>query len=761
MRVTCRRWAAWWLVIAGAVVAQGVADIQDGEVGRIAQPSVELDFALGVLQKYEAQLHEQHTLQAGQKSSVLSLQRNAWKLVPSMVRPYMRKAQRLLLWWRRSDSGTVVYKRPGLAQLPQAVQQAIGTLYAQAKAGVEDAVYAAAEMEMYGKYGMHVDVDAAYTHYSQLAALSGNATAQYMAGFLHATGLGHVDQRNSLALLHTTLAATQGHGAAEATLAFRQASGIGVAQSCDAALSHYRSVARTGIRHYLAGEPLGRHMPAYRAWLSDDRGGVYGVRTGPYSLHRTTDRAAFGELLEYHQFNARAGNAKASLTLVDLYYHGHRFAPRDFGLARKHLSDIVAALFTRQGELRRGLAPADAATAAQAAGMLGVMSWRGEGGAADTRGALRWLGIGATLGHGTALNALGSMYRDGVGVPRDMERALALFKQAADKGHQGSQVSYALAVLDTQPTEAMALLRAAAENGHVLAHYHLAGFHAGRSSGDEAECRMAVASYRFVAERADWLHSPIAQAEAAAERGDVEAAAVGYMQAAEMGYDVGQLNAALLLEQLAALNSTALLPNADAYRRQALVYWTRAANQNVADARAKQGDAYYYGLGVSQSYARAAAAYALAARTEASGLAMWSLGWMYEHGLGVAQDFHLAKRWYDQSLDANPQGRLAAHASLVRLGIRYLYAWACGRDVGEGPLFFAPRPVTQDDEERANPPPMPEHNVGDPHWEHGAADDNDEEDGGDTAAAAGGSLSESVFFILLLLAAAWMFLPLR
>ncbi|KAJ2467095.1 ERAD-associated protein, partial [Coemansia sp. RSA 2337] len=150
----------------------------------------------------------------------------------------------------------------------------------------------------------------------------------------------------------------------------------------------------------------------------------------------------------------------------------------------------------------------------------------------------------------------------------------------------------------------------------------------------------------------------------------------------------------------------------------------------------------------------------------ASGLAMWSLGWMFEHGIGVAQDFHLAKRYYDQSLDANDAGRLAAHVSLARLCLRYLWAWASGRDVGEGPLFFAPRPVSRDEEERAAAAnARPAANDLDHHWEQAAAEEDDDDDANDDSTKdgvqGGGSLSESLFFIVLLLGAAWMFLPLR
>ncbi|KAJ2503156.1 ERAD-associated protein, partial [Coemansia sp. RSA 2049] len=111
---------------------------------------------------------------------------------------------------------------------------------------------------------------------------------------------------------------------------------------------------------------------------------------------------------------------------------------------------------------------------------------------------------------------------------------------------------------------------------------------------------------------------------------------------------------------------------------------------DIADARTKQGDHYFYGWGVARSFERAAAAYVLAANADASGLAMWNVGWMYETGTGLPRDLYMAKRWYDRCAAANEPGKLAASLSLLRLSAKYLWAWVRGEDVGEAPLFFAP-----------------------------------------------------------------------
>ncbi|KAJ1797346.1 ERAD-associated protein, partial [Coemansia sp. RSA 2598] len=236
--------------------------------------------------------------------------------------------------------------------------------------------------------------------------------------------------------------------------------------------------------------------------------------------------------------------------------------------------------------------------------------------------------------------------------------------------------------------------------------------------------------------------------------------------------------------------------------RHAMVYWTRAANQNVPDARVKQGDHYYHGRGTAQNPTKAAAAYRIAADAEKNGLAMWNLGYMFENGIGVARDFHLAKRYYDASLEANEGGRLAACASLVRLCAKYLWAWARGEDVGDAPLFFAPRLVTKAKEatgsgnadasgayraagaqgsgdgdvadghadgdadherrQRMLPPDQRQEEGFQPgEWDLGSDALDGEADSDELESGEETTVGESVFFVVLFLAAAWMFLPLR
>jgi len=52
-----------------------------------------------------------------------------------------------------------------------------------------------------------------------------------------------------------------------------------------------------------------------------------------------------------------------------------------------------------------------------------------------------------------------------------------------------------------------------------------------------------------VAERGDWLHSPFIAAYKAYLMGDRDSTLINYLLAAERGYELGQANAAWLLDQ--------------------------------------------------------------------------------------------------------------------------------------------------------------------------------------------------------------------
>lgn len=53
-----------------------------------------------------------------------------------------------------------------------------------------------------------------------------------------------------------------------------------------------------------------------------------------------------------------------------------------------------------------------------------------------------------------------------------------------------------------------------------------------------------------------------------------------------------------------------------------------------------------------------------------SAQACFNLGFMHERGLGLPADLHLAKRYYDEALSANPRAVLPISLALAALWLR-------------------------------------------------------------------------------------------
>ncbi|KAL0094924.1 hypothetical protein J3Q64DRAFT_1716540 [Phycomyces blakesleeanus] len=570
------------------------------------------------------------------------------------------------------------------------------------KAGEEyehyDALYVLANMHFFAQYTQKRDIKTAYRYYQALAD-TGNATAQQMVGFMYSTGIGGAVKRDQAkALLHHTFAAHGGDTAAEMTLGYRSLLGIGADQKCDDAVYYYKRVAEKAVKYYLSGPPGGRSPLLPKVRLSDEDGGVYG-----YGASVMTDRryrvnggsseksVSIEEVLQYWRYLAQTkADFEAQLTLGQVYYQGTRSITQNFkdafGFFRQVTDKIPA------GKLNEAFITSSRGKAiGQAAGFLGRMYWRGEGVEPNVKTAYQWFELGAQFGDANSQNGLGMMYMEGIVVSRNREKAIEYFKKAANQENPDAQVNLAVEYMRHESTLPMAirLFTMAADAKHILAYWNLAQLnYAG--VGLKASCQMAVSFYKSIAERGDWLNPTVETAYKLYTKGDREGALIYYMLAAEKGYEVAQSNVAYLLDtdkQLLKLSMLGIMeapPRNKEEEELALIYWSRSANQNNVDSRVKMGDYYYRGIGTHVDYEKAAACYRVAAEIEFSPLAMWNLGWMYENGIGVSKDFHLAKRSYDNALNANPDAYLPVKLSLVKLYVRYYWEWLRGGEVGQG-----------------------------------------------------------------------------
>lgn len=134
-------------------------------------------------------------------------------------------------------------------------------------------------------------------------------------------------------------------------------------------------------------------------------------------------------------------------------------------------------------------------------------------------------------------------------IPKDQGKALQYFKASAEQNHPPAQVAIAKMYLEqNEVIIATRYFELAARQGHVEAFYFLAELNH-KGIGREKSCGIAAAYYKIVAERVEILHSTVSEANQAWQEGHFKDALVGYMMAAEQGYESAQANVAWLIDQ--------------------------------------------------------------------------------------------------------------------------------------------------------------------------------------------------------------------
>ncbi|EEP82235.1 conserved hypothetical protein [Uncinocarpus reesii 1704] len=581
------------------------------------------------------------------------------------------------------DSQT--HERP--RSMSSQLKDAVSLLESAANDNNLDAIYLLADMNFYGNYTHPRNYSKAFQHYEKLAKLSGNSTAQYMLGFMYATGIGDaVERHQGMALLYHTFAASGGNVRSQMTLAFRRYLGIGTPRNCDEAAYYYKQVADKAIAYYRSGPPGGRNLSKDSYRWADAEGGVYGegasvsssgVNAHKEGVHSSSD-ASLDDVLEYLDLLAKKGDMKATFNLGKLYYDGSRHLPRNFRKSMMYFGIVARRYWTKDGKINPSHPAGIEKIASKSAAHIGLMFLRGEGTEQNFEKSFTWFKRGTANGDSMCQHYMGLMYLHGYGVPQDALKAASYFKAASEADYPFAEIQLGALFLDQGdvPT-ATRYFELAARYGATEAFYYLAEI-AERGIGKERHCGMATGYYKMVAERVEEVHSSFAEANDAYARGDKETALMLSMMAAEQGYEDAQANVAWLLdERRSVLSLDPILPWSKERRPSilrnaalALVYWTRSARQSNIDSLVKMGDYYFYGYGTPRDFKKASSCYHSAADGHHSAQAFWNLGWMHEHGISVEQDFHMAKRYYDLALETNDEAYLPVKLSLIRLRLR-------------------------------------------------------------------------------------------
>ena len=583
---------------------------------------------------------------------------------------YMSEGFKLLFMNSPNPTGLLTSTSTGSLSGPLA--KAVSLLQSVADENNADAIFLLAEMNFYGNFTHPINYETAFNAYERLADLTGNSSAQYMLGFMYATGLNPaVPSDQAKSMLYHTFAAEQGNTRSEMTLAYRYHAGIATPRNCDEAVHWYRRVADKAVRYYTSGPPGGHVLVRDAYNLADEDGGVYGEGASVSSAGvmakqggPTSDAyASIDDVLEYLHMQSSKGDLKATFGLARLYYDGQRGMKRDLKMAKKYFLAIARLYWSESGKVTKEASPSVERLATKAAGYLGRMFLRGEGMEQSYNKARIWFKRGLENSDGLSQYGLGLMYLEGLGVEKDILKAGDYLSAAADQDLAVAQTELGCLFLDQGDIRtASQYFELASRHGHIRAFFYLAEMD-NFSIGRERSCGVAANFYKVVAEKAEPVWASLIEANEAYEEGDVQAALVRYLMAAEQGSENSQANVAFLLDQskprwspLSWLSSVSQSTKSTfGSATLALVYWTRSAQQQNFDSLVKMGDSYLSGLGTILSAEKAAVCYQAAAESLQSAQAMWNLGWMHENGIGIEQDFHLAKRFYDQALDTNSQ----------------------------------------------------------------------------------------------------------
>ncbi|PON79152.1 Eukaryotic elongation factor 2 kinase [Trema orientale] len=479
------------------------------------------------------------------------------------------------------------------------------------------------------------------------AAASGHPHARSVLGFLYGTGQMREKNKGKAFLYHYFAATEGGNMQSKMSLAYTYYK----QDMYEKAVKLYSELAEVAVNSFL----ISKDSPVIEPVRIHN-----GAEENKEALRKS--RGEEDEDFQILEYQAQKGNAGAMYRIGLFYYFGLR------GLRRDHSKALAWFLkAVEKGEPR-------------AMELLGEIYARGAGVERNYTKALEWLTLASKQHLFSAYNGMGYLYVKGYGVEKkNYTKAKEYFEKAAENdeagGHYNLGVMYFKGIGVKRDVKlACQYFLYAANAGQPKAFYQLAKmFHTG--VGLKKDLTMATALYKLVAERGPWS-SLSRWALESYLKGDVGKALFLYSRMADLGYEVAQSNAAWILDKYGehslCMGEAGFCTDAERHQRARFLWW-QASEQGNEHAALLIGDAYYYGRGTERDYERAADAY-MHAKAQSNAQAMFNLGYMYEHGQGLPFDLHLAKRYYDQSLVADRNGKLPVTLALMSLWIRKNYA---------------------------------------------------------------------------------------
>lgn len=243
------------------------------------------------------------------------------------------------------------------------------------------------------------------------------------------------------------------------------------------------------------------------------------------------------EMIDYYKRLALEGDSNAAMKLAEIFITGSRVLEQDYDRAVHYLQ-----LASKGGSIA-------------ATGLLGYLMAQGFG--ASIRNSMtdsdlyNLLVLSAKTRDVNGVVGLGVAYRDGVGVSRNVTRALELFTSVmikhADAGFYIGEILMGAGLPDVEVDISGAVhgYVSSSQRGHILAIHRLGHLYS-EGIGVAKHCPSAVNSFKLVAEKGDWMVG-LSDAHKLYVRGDIARALLLFSRYAVMGIDTAQFNVANIL----------------------------------------------------------------------------------------------------------------------------------------------------------------------------------------------------------------------
>ena len=593
----------------------------------------------------------------------------------------------------------------------QLIENVIPLLETAASNNNPKALITLGDLYLFGNYSLPADYPKAKTYYERAVEIWPDAHAYFMLGFIHSTGLfGEFPIDEKRANLFYQIAAENGDMYALQVMAYRNLKGVGVQSNCELALPYLSKLLKMGFER----EKTPIVEVDYNIRIPDFNGGLYGGKLSEMASSVEIPSRVYAELrAQIEEQRLDANDHKYVTYYYDglEYLKGDYFNDKDYARAFREFHNCV-----RLGEEYYGsrdyenVGRIDRIFLSLCQVNLGRMYLEGLYVDKDPQIAQQILQTSLKVKVSSeALNQLGYIAEHGLVGEANQTKAMEYYGWAANQKSGPGSKNMAKLLMKTdgadpvESSESRSLIykhmRQAAYFGDTDALYYTGSFlESGLAQLVEPEekvtCQSIALYYREFLKRYTSFYAPhLKYAFEELVSGNFENALVGYLLAAEQGYEHAQVSAAYLLYQVQPLYSREETKTFTSNRLNlAVQYLDRASKQGNLDATILLGDIFKgqdQSAPIEPDYERAFNYYRIAADRHSSHGA-FKLAEMYEYGLGPEDftiDYFLAKRYYDQSLQYKEKNDIDQalfmkpkyssahiHWALLRLRFKHLFS---------------------------------------------------------------------------------------